>query len=117
MSNIFQIPAILDGVTPLKDGGVSLRFHTNEASKSDKVMLMEFYQSFGYLLFSANQIEGANVPKANASRADGKSPSQRLRSVLYVAWQKNGNKGDFEAWYSMQVEKIIDQVKARIPNE
>lgn len=115
MGSIFQIQAALDGVTPLKDGGVSLRFHTQEASKDDKVTLMEFYQSFGHLLFSANQIQEDQVPKTNAQRTDGKSPSMRLRAVLFVAWKENGNSGDFEAWYSQQMERIIDQVKARIP--
>jgi len=115
MSNVFTIPAQLDGVQPRKDGGVSLRFVTQEASKDDKVTLMEFYQSYGHLLFSANQIQEDQVPKANADRSDGKSPSQRLRAVLFVAWKNNGNTGDFEAWYSQQMERIIDQVKAKIP--
>jgi hypothetical protein len=112
--NKFQIEAILEGVTPLKDGGVSLRFHTNEVSKEDKVMLMEFYQSFGWLLFSANSFQESDVPKQNATSEVGKSPSKRLHSVLFLLWKQQGGVGDYEAFYSQKMEQIIDSIKAKL---
>jgi hypothetical protein len=110
----FQIEAILDGVTPLKDGGVSLRFHTNEISKADKVMLMDYYQSFGWLMFAANEFQESDVPKAGAKPDIGQSPSQRLRAVLFIKWKQSGGNGDFEAFYKQQLERFIDAVKAAL---
>jgi hypothetical protein len=110
----FQIPAILDGVTPLKDGGVSLRYHTNEVTKEDKVMLMEFYQTFGWLLFSPNKMQTTDIPKAQATEMSGMSPSKRLHSVLFVLWKQNGEKGDFDAFYKVKMEQIIDKVKENL---
>lgn len=114
MSNVFTIAASLDGVQPLKDGGVSLRFHTQETSTADKVTLMEFYQSFGWVMFSANQISEDNIPKTSASSDQGKSPSQRLRAVLYVYWQQQGGKGDFEAFYNQNLEYVINTYKEKL---
>lgn len=114
MSQVFTIPAQLDGVTPLKDGGVSLRFHTQETTTTDKVTLMEFYQSFGYLLFSANEIKEADIPKANAYKDGGKSPSQRQRAVIFLMWQQKGGIGDFEAYYNTTMERVIDQLKEKL---
>lgn len=110
----FQIEAILDGVTPLKDGGVSLRFHTNEVSKDQKVTLMEFYQSFGWLLFAANEHQESEVPRELAKRDVGQSPSQRLRAVLFVYWKQLGSKGDFEAFYKQKMEFFIDKIKENL---
>lgn len=109
--NKFQVEAILEGVTPLKDGGVSLRFHTNEVNKDQKVMLMEFYQSFGWLLFSANEHQESEIPKDIAKRDSGQSPSQRLRAVLFVLWKQMGEQGDFEAFYTQKMEAFINKVK------
>ena len=110
----FQHPAILEGVTPLKDGGVSLRFHTNEVTKDQKVELMDFYQTFGYLLFSAQEMDESDVPKDAPQYGDGKSPSQRQRASIFVLWKHMGGKGDFEVFYRQTVENHITKVKAKI---
>lgn len=110
----FQIEAILEGVTPLKDGGVSLRFHTNEVSKAHKVELMEYYQSFGWLLFSANELKDTDIPKEKANNENGKSSSQRLRAVIFILWQQRGASGDFETYYKQQMEKVIDTIKSNL---
>lgn len=110
----FQVEAILEGVTPLKDGGVSLRFHTNEVDKSQKVELMEYYQTFGWLLFSANEFQESDVPQINAKSDHGKSPSKRLYDVIYVYWKQLGGKGDFEQFYKQKMESIISSFKAQL---
>lgn len=110
----FQVESILEGVTPLKDGGVSLRFHTNEVTKAQKVELMEYYQSFGWLLFSANEHQESDIPKTLANRDGGKSPSQRLRAVLFVYWKQLGASGDFETFYDKKVEQFIGKIKENL---
>lgn len=114
MANKFQVPAILEGVTPLKDGGVSLRFHTNEVNKDDKVMLMDFYQSFGWLMFAANEFQESDIPAETAKQETGASPSKRLKSVLFVLWKQRGANGDFDTFYRQQVERVIESVKAQL---
>lgn len=111
MSQKFQIEAVLDGMRPLKDGSMSLTFHTNEVSKDQKVVLMDFYNSFGWLLFAANAFQENEAPKDSAKRDVGKSPSERLRSVIFVRWKQLGGHGDFEAYYRQRMEQHIDHEK------
>lgn len=110
----FQVEAILEGVAPLKDGGVSLRFHTNEITKPQKVELMDYYQSFGWLLFKANEHQESEVPKELAKRDNRQSPSQRLRAVLFVYWKQLKGEGDFEAFYNQYIERFIDKIKENL---
>jgi len=110
----FQAPATLDGVSPLKDGGMSIRFHTNELTKEDKVTIMEFYQAFGFVLFKENEFMSTDVPKEQAPES-GKSPSQRLRGVMYAYHIKsNKPKDEFERWRRGYIESVIDHFKEKI---
>lgn len=116
MGKTFKISAILDGVTPRKDGSLTLRFVTQEVSKDDKVIAMDYYQSMGHLLFSENEIDVSEVPEGNAYIDGGKSPSQRLRDRLYVYYrQKNiGTPEDFDKWRTSQYERIGQQYLDRL---
>lgn len=110
MGEILKHAAILDGVTPRVDGSLTLRFITQEVTKPEIVTAMEYYQSFGYLVFKKNTVSIDDIPKGNASR-DGKSPSQRLRARLYVYHQEKriGAPEEFEQWYERQLEKLGQQ--------
>lgn len=115
MSAILRHAAILDGVTPRVDGSLTLRFITQEVTKDEIVTAMDYYQSFGHLLFKKNAVDIDEVPKGNAIR-DGKSPSQRLRARLYVYHQESkiGAPDEFEQWYERQLEKIGQQYLDRL---
>jgi len=112
--DIFQIPAIVDGVSPLKDGGLSIRFHTQEIKTAETVKIMEYYQSFGWLQFSKDAIEEVDIPKDTIVR-EGKSASQRLRSVIYAYWFAKEIGGDFDVYYNQQIEKLITLYKQKLP--
>lgn len=46
---------------------------------------------------------------------DGKSPSQRLRSVMFIWWEQQGRPGeDFEQFYRMKMERVIESVKGKL---
>ena len=114
--NAFQTPAILEGCSPLKDGGMSLRFHTQEITAQEKLKLLNFYQSFGYLLFKENSFIDADIPKEDASD-ETKKPSQRLRAVIYIFWKQHGMEGEFDQFYNKKMEYIISQFKERLEPE
>lgn len=88
-------------------------FTTNELSDEDKLIIAKFYQKFGFVLFKANEFESDDVPKEQAEDTQ-KTPSKRLRAVLFLLWKQAGEKGDFELYYRNQVEKMIDVVKAKL---
>ncbi len=44
-----------------------------------------------------------------------KTPSKRLRSVLYRLWEQNSKMDtDFKSFYQLRMEKLIDQIKNRL---
>ncbi len=109
----FQAPAILNSISYTKDGGVRLGILTNELSTEDKMVLAEFYGKFGFVLFKSNEFSTEDIPTEEAEDAS-KTPSKRLRAVLFVLWKQLGQKGDFEQYYRTQIEKIIDHLKAKL---
>lgn len=116
MSSFIGLPAILSTVKSRVDRSWSLTFETREMAE-EVPQLMALLQTEGHLIFAPNKdiADSANIPEVNAdSGLAGKSPSQRLRSVLYVFWEQRGKKGSFDGFYLTQMEKLIDTVKAQL---
>lgn len=112
----FQVPAILDGVSSLRDGGLSIRYHTNELTQEEKVKVMDFLQGFGWLLFSESEQDEDSLILEDIRRdTGGKSPAQRFRAVLYISYQQSGRTDlTFEQFYAKQMEKHINYVKQNL---
>jgi hypothetical protein len=109
----FQAAAILTSVSYTKDGGVRLGFTTNEMSDEDKLIIAKFFQKFGFVLFKSNEFTLEDIPLEDAEDKT-KTPSKRLRAVLFLMWKQAGQKGDFEVYYRAQVEKVIEHLKAKL---
>lgn len=112
----FQVPSTLEGITLLKDGGVSIRFHTNELSTDEISAISKWFQQFGWLLFAASEHD-ESVLELEQIRKDtgGKSPSQRLRAVIYIEWQQSGEHDlTFEQFYARRMEQMIGYVKRNL---
>ena len=106
----FTVPATITGFVPTVDGCVSIRVKTQELTLEEKTVILSFYNAFGWIGFS-----GGGVPKLPKEQAEDKqkTPSKRLRAVLYVLSQQKGIK-DFEKFYVESMNKIIEQVKAKL---
>lgn len=111
----FQVPAGIVGLSPLKDGSMSIRFHTQEMTNQKKLQLLNFFQSVGWLMFRENEFNETDVPKEDAPES-GKTQSQRLRGVIFKYWIQHfsDKEKDFEKFYKRHTEKIIDQYKAKL---
>jgi hypothetical protein len=109
-AKVFTAPAILTRISALSDGGLSLGFHTNELSLEDKTTALSFQNQFGYVLFRSNQFTDADIPETDAPDED-KTPSQRLRAVLFVLWKQKGGKTDWESFYRRNMEDAVARVK------
>jgi hypothetical protein len=65
--------------------------------------------------FSFNDEEVLKSIKIDAEEMGSKTPSQRLRSCLYVLFERNAEgHNDFNSYYASMMEKFIDMVKKRI---
>ncbi len=110
MSERIQVPAIFTGFSSRADGGATMRFATNELTESDFGLLKRMHNSFGYVLFAPNEFKEEDLPVSEASD-ESKSPSQRLRAVLFILWRQKGGKGEFESYYRNMMQQFIDDVK------
>lgn len=117
MSEPVKAPALLDKITTLKDGSVKLVFETQELSAQMAANLLEQRNQQGWLIFAPSN-STVTVPDEPPPefKAD-KTPSQRLRAVLFVLWKQEGSKADFDAFYRGKMERMIDWVKDKLEGD
>lgn len=114
MSAPIQFEATLDSGNRRKDRSVSIKLTsmremtTEEFAEIDRRM-----GDAGWVLFAPNELAEADIPKEPAEDTS-KTPSQRLRNVLFVYWQQLGCPGDFEQFYKAGVEKAINNIKEKL---
>lgn len=108
--NAFIVSAQFSAASTLADRGMSLRFKTPELDLAEQVTIMNQSHNLGWLMFKTNKIQDSEVPKTDAPSGE-KTPSQRLRGVIYRYYTQLNKKTDFEVFYRNQMNKIIDKYK------
>ena len=116
------IPAILESFRTLKDKTFKVTFETNELSPELVSELSQNLQQFGYLAFKKEDFTSQEIGIMNNLKTDfddvGKSPSQRLRAVLYVMWKRNNERYElFTDFYTAKIEKVINHYKTKLNDE
>jgi hypothetical protein len=109
------LPVQLSPISRRRDRSVKLSFDTRELNSSEILSLMAIEGQEMWLLLAPNELFD-EVPEVNAD-LENKTESQRQRSVLYLLYKqalKKGYIGTFNAYYSQQMERIIEQLKSKI---
>ena len=129
MKNSVVFEGGIDKVSTLADGSLRLYVGTPELPSETMVYIFSLIKKPGYVLISTksiNQDQIDAVEKATInSEFSEKTPSQRMRGVLYKLWEKtqpktmNGDSGqmeyvDFDLFYKRQMNKIIDHFKTKL---
>src|SRR2546421_4237488 len=115
---LFQTPATIAQIRTMADRGNRVVIDTQELSPEDMATLFSLKQGgMGWFLFKGSAITAEEIPDYDPATFDEiKSPSQRLRAVLFVYWKEvKGGQGDFESFYRAQVERVIEQYKEKLP--
>jgi len=113
------INAILESFRSLKDKTIKLSFETQEPTAEQIQAIANSSQKYGYLIFSGTKLTNEQLDAIDKAKNDlydsSKTPSKRLRNVLYV-WYEQDNKGykTFEDYYLYQMERIINNVKDKL---
>lgn len=110
---MIQVAGILKGFSTARAGGVHLRFETNEITPEQVAELTRFVDQFGWILIQPNRFYETDIPKEQAND-DSKSPSQRLRSVLFIRHQQIKSEQDFNVYYSQFIETVIQKIKDQL---
>lgn len=115
--NIFHIQAECWKVESKPHSSVRVTFDSQEnLSDDDKARIMGWHEKTGHLTFlmeaPVQAMEVLELP-ALVKKQGEKSPSQRLREVIYLLGRQK-NVADDEAFYRVTMELIINQVKEKL---
>ena len=129
MKNSVVFEGGIDKVSTLADGSLRVSLGTPELSNETMVNVFSLIKKPGDVLISTNaisqdQIDAVEKATAN-SEFNEKTPSQRMRAVLYKLWEKtqpkqiNGDSGemeyvDFELFYRRQMNIAINHYKSKL---
>lgn len=98
--------AIIDKVSTLKDGSVRVSLITRALSPTQMAELFFWVNK---------EILAIDIDESNK---DDKSPSQRLRGVLYKLFEISDDKdkynNEFELYYRSKLERIIESLKEKL---
>ena len=101
----------INRVTLKKDDSVSFSASTPELTDDE----LGVFRKISKVLVNAvlePQVGSHQVLEIKEKIDTGKSPSSRLRSVLFVWWEQSGRPNDdFEIWYRMKMNKLIEDIK------
>ena len=109
---MIKLPVYLTGFSSKSDGSASLRFNTQELTAEDFGELKRDLNAFGALVFRPNEVKIDDIPTEDVEDKQ-KTPSKRLRAVLFVLWKQKGS-GDFETFYKEKVEQLIGMIKEKL---
>jgi len=129
MKNSVIFEGGIDKVSTLADGSLRIYVGTPELAHETMVNLFGLIKKPGYVLISTNtvsqdQIDAVEKATTNTEFSE-KTPSQRMRGVMYKLWEKtqpktmNGDTGqmeyiEFDLFYKRQMNKIIDHFKTKL---
>jgi len=114
---LIQVPAQLTGMNPRADRSWNLKFETRELTGDEAALLANNFQGEGWLVFKPNgEISQEEVP-ADLADSGGKSPSRRLRDVIFILWKQKGGKEDFDSYYRVSLERLIEIIKEQFVDE
>jgi len=113
------IPAILTTYKSLKDRSLVLTFESGEPTPDQIVNIALSVQYAGFLAFNKDAFKTEQLQIIEETKADyedkTKTPSKRLRDVLFVAWKQNDEGYSiYEDYYRFKMNLFIDHVKSKL---
>ncbi len=113
---MFSSPAQFTRASHKRDGSMGIGFETSELNAKDKLKLIEHINLAGWIVFKEDAISDDDLPKEDSGFEAGKSPSQRLRAILYKFWKvkKSDEQPIFDVYYRGIMEKLIDRYKEEL---
>lgn len=103
----------ISSITAKKDRSVGLRLNTPELTATEKADLMELQGINIDVFFKPLDTAPDDILTIDKD-LNAKSSSRRLRAVLFILWKQLGEDGDFNGYYQMVMEKIINHFKEKL---
>ena len=120
-TNLLTIPCAIESVSTRRDKSIKISIGTQELTPEQMTELMnQWMGGIGVMAFKGEQFnyndeQMLQSMKIDAQEMGSKTPSQRLRAVLYILFEHNAEgHQDFNLFYNSMMERFIDMVKKRI---
>ena len=115
---MITIAAQIEGISSRKDKTVKLTIGTQELNPSQAAELFNLSQQFCYVGIkseTSTKDESELLDNLKTELDTTKSPSQRLRGVLFLNYQQD-SKGykDFSTYYQSEMDKITEHYKNKL---
>jgi hypothetical protein len=113
------LPIIVTSIRTRVDGSLSVTAETNELSPTKAGELFSLRGKTAMMYLSPKDIvtqkELSQVDAIQPEERGGKTPSQRMRAVMYILWTQN-NEGykDFPLYYEVKMNNFIEELKQNI---
>ena len=95
------------------DRSLGLTINTPELSDEEKVAVMRLQNVNVTATFVPLDDPEAEL-KEIKKEVGMKTPSQRMRSVLYKLWMQEGQQEAFETYYANRIEQLLDVLKRKL---
>lgn len=100
-------------ITSRSDHSVAFRVVTPELRPSEAGALMQWHGKACRVTIHPHERAPDEVLSVTTER-EGKTPSSRVRAVLFILWKQDGQEGTFEAYYQSRMDRIIEKLKEKI---
>lgn len=118
MTQKIQLPVLITSLATKVDGSIKISLETRELQGTEAAKVFELRGREAWVLIAPQAFEDdVKLPTERADPSVGtKTPSQRLRAVIFRLWEQQGSRSgvDFESYYRMKLENIIDQYKEKL---
>lgn len=109
-----RFEGIVTSIRSRVDGSLGLGIVTPELLTEEKVALMDLQNLLAEMIIMPKDEKDVDMLEARKELVH-KSPSQRLRSVIFLLWKQADGELPFEVYYSTKMEQIIDHLKSKLP--
>ena len=127
MNNTVIFDGGVETIATRADGSIKVVVGSQELSSETMTRLFDLRRKVGYVLISTKEISQEQIDAVETSTSNmefsEKTPSQRLRGVLYVMWEKTQPKEndqgiekfiDFDLFYKRKLNEIINHYKKQL---
>jgi len=114
---ILQIEVLIRKISTLVDNGLKIEVLTQELSPEDATKLFQLKGKSGFAVFKPARIteeDIINMPEEIKEFKSDKTPSQRLRAVIFLNWKQTTQKETFDDYYKKQVNYFIEKYKEKL---
>ena len=100
---MIKLPSVtVSKVSTLADKSIRIQLDTPELPAQQMAGLFTAY------------LQGQQGVEIEEVMVKGKSPSERLRAVLYRLWETTKREQDFDSFYKLYMDQLINRIKDKL---